>query len=114
MTALVLSLSLLASQAPFQCAWEDVACWRSAALSQLERAERAELRAKLEASAREVAERMIVEEVKRGDRWKDTAMAVAPKPPMFFETPVFWGTLGVAVGVLATVGVAYAVKPAVH
>lgn len=113
MIALILTTALSAADPyAYKCAFEDTACWREAALKQEERAERAEARLKLETSAREVAERMVAEEIKRGDRWKETAMAVAPKAPAFYETPIFWGSVGVAVGVAATVAVAYAVKPA--
>lgn len=96
----------------YKCDLEDTACWREAALKQEERAERAEARLKLETSVREVAEHMTAEEIKRGDRWKETAMAVAPTAPRFYETPVFWGLIGVVVGAGATVALAYAVAPA--
>ncbi len=110
MIGLVLALTLAAS--PFKCAMEDALCWRTAALEQLERAEQAEGRLQLETMARQVAERMTAEEIKRGDRWKAAALAVAPKPPAFYETPVFWGLTGVAIGAAATVAIAYAVAPA--
>lgn len=110
MIPLLLILSLGASD--YKCALDDARCWRTAALNQEERAERAEARLDLERSMREVTERMVKEERERGDRWKKTAMEVAPKAPAFYETPMFWGSVGVAVGVVATVAVAFAVKPA--
>jgi len=114
MIALFLTLSLASIEPAYKCKMDDAACWRIAALAQEERAERAEFKLRLETSAREVAERMTVEEIKRGDRWMATAMAVAPKAPAFYETPTFWGGIGVVVGVAATVAVVYAVSPALR
>jgi hypothetical protein len=108
MIALVLALALSAQA----CELEDAACWRTMALEQVERAERAEQRANLEASARDIVEKMIAEETKRADRWKETAIAVAPKQPMFWESPMFWGGIGLLVGAAATIGVVYGVAPA--
>lgn len=106
MTALLLTLVMSA------CALDDTACWRGMALEQSERAERAEQRASLEKSAKEIVQTMVRDEAKRADRWAETARAIAPKQPMFFETPSFWLAIGFVAGGALVVGTAYAVKPA--
>lgn len=113
MIGLFLTLSLL-MQAPitYSCALDDAACWRNAALKQEERAEKAEKLLDLESMARTTVERMAKEEQERGDRWQKTAMDVAPKPPAFYESPIFWGGIGLVVGAVVTVAASFALAPA--
>lgn len=108
MTALLLTLAMGV------CTLDDAACWRVRTLEQSERAERAEQRAALEKSAREIVDQMAADEAKRADRWRETAMAVAPKQPGILESPYFWMAVGLVAGVGATVGVAYSLKPAIR
>ncbi len=115
MMALVLALSLATAPAPaaaYKCAWDDTACWRAAALGQEERADRAERLLDLEKTAREVVQRMVKDEQDRGDRWQKTAMEIAPKAPAFYESPFFWGVIGMVVGGGVVVAATYATAPA--
>jgi len=104
--AAILSLALGA------CTIDDVACWRAATLEQSERAERAEQRAALEKSARDIVQAMLDDESTRAERWRKIALDVAPKDPVFFETPVFWLAVGFVAGGVLVVATAFAIKPA--
>lgn len=106
MTAFILTIAMGA------CSIDDTACWRAATLEQSERAERAEQRAALERSAKEIVQTMVADETTRAERWRKVAMDVAPKDPMFFERPTFWLAVGFVAGSAAVIATAYAVKPA--
>jgi len=93
------------------CTIDDAPCWRALTLEQSERADRAEQRVLLERSARSIVELMVRDESQRADRWRETANQVAQKIPTLLESPYFWMGVGLFLGVGATVGVAYALKP---
>ena len=105
-------IALLASLALGSCTVDDVACWRAATLTQSERADRAEQRAVLEKSARDIVQAMLDDESTRAARWRKIALDVAPKDPMFFERPTFWLAVGFVAGGALVIGTAYAIKPA--
>lgn len=105
-------MTLILSLVLSSCTVDDVACWRQATLEQSERADRAEQRAALEKSARDIVQAMMNDESTRAERWRKVAMDVAPKQLMFFEKPTFWLAVGFIAGGALVVATAYAVKPA--
>lgn len=105
-------IAILVVMALGACTIDDTACWRAATLEQSERADRAEQRAALEKSARDIVQAMATDESTRAERWRKVAMDVAPKQPLFFEKPTFWLAVGFIAGGALVVATAYAVKPA--
>lgn len=93
------------------CTPTDAPCLRVELQAQYDRASRAEALLSLEqqksallASGLAAARQMVADEGVRADRWKEAAEKVAPKPPAFWETPIFWAVVGGVVGVGAALG----------
>ena len=107
---LILSAWLLVQAPAFRCPVDDINCWRDAALTQQERAERAEGRVVLLEEAVAIGNRLLREADSRGDRWQKLAEHVAPKEPALWERPTFWLALGFGLGAATTVAITYAVS----